>query len=54
MSKANTRDILLRVTFKVDLLKEAASSGMKKRKEETEGRRAFLRRICRLRKLMRN
>jgi hypothetical protein len=52
MSKANTRDILLRVTFKV--LKEVASSGMKKRKEETEGRRASLRRICRLRKLMRN
>jgi hypothetical protein len=40
------------VTFKV--LKEAPSSGVKKRKEEAKGRRAFLRRNCRLRKLMRN
>jgi hypothetical protein len=52
MSKANIRGSLWKVIFKV--IKEAANSGVKKRKGEAKGRRAFLRRSCRLRKLMRN
>jgi hypothetical protein len=52
MNKVNTKDILFRVIFKI--LKEALNSGVKMKKEEIKGRRAFLRRNCRLRKQMRN